>query len=558
MSDLFEPTLALSAFKLPPQDIALLSFCKSNKPAKVSQWAEQLRLTQIKPSSVALYDALPQIAHLQTDPKSRFDMLECLWSATQHCSQGLSKEYINQPLVLPDNAQKAALLAQALRKHLADGYIVCAKDLVNQKKLKPAHREVLSSALYRAVGAIGQQLLCSHQLYTQPSPGAWSRLHNLYQTAEYYDLHQRFLPCAPAGAPRSIAESYARLLAMDSIQPNQLAQVDITCAYQTLGTWAGQISFHPSATGDDNNIFLVNLAEDRGPASKNRFSGSEFDRVLELDFQSLVNQLSKMSHRHIDLGGMAPSLSVPAEMSATLLEHILDQWSNASHRQTERHTQTIQADACIGLIDCHFHLCGKVVFDQFINPREALPEGDSLLSEGFGSLINTLTSKKDVDTEPKAPKKNIYRLSIQNSSPGGYCLLWQGDLPSRMEAGELIGIREQGRRAWSIGVIRWIRQLKNASQLGIQLITSQPVPYGAAVMYDMGGYSDYMRAIHIPTPTDSSLPASLLTASAPFQEQSRVKLKQEQAQQDVRLKNCVFSTSKVRMFSFETLSSEED
>jgi hypothetical protein len=559
MSHLFEPTLSLAQFKLPPQDINLLSFCESNKLIKVKAWVEDLKPTQIKPTGIQLYEALPEISHLKTDTRTRFDMLEALWPVTQQCLLGLLKEFLQQPLILPEPAQKTALLAQALQKHLLDGYTVCAKELVEQKKLRPPQQELLQNTIYRALTALSLLMLRAYQLYTAIPQSLWLRAHTLYQVAEFYDLHNRPVALTTDASPQTLTETYLRLIMLASIRPNQLAQNDIAIAFRALEGWARQVRLFPSATADQNNLFVVDLNQDKGPIAKSRFEGDPDDRVLELDFQSLVSQLNKLSggKNSTDWLGQTPSVTLPQEMPVSLLEHMLSCWSNSVQRIQERRRLEVEADACIGLIDCHYHLCGSVEFDRFINPRDPL-EGDSFLSGGFDALVASLSGKKSID-EPKASRQTVFRVVLHNVSAGGYCIFWQGDLPaSRIEAGELIGIREPDRRVWSIGVVRWIRQLKGGSQLGIQLLTTQPVPYGAASVFDMGGYSDYMRAIHIPSPAMANQPPSLLTASVPFQENTRVKLKQEDNVIDVRLGKSVFSTSKFKLFSFETLTSSDD
>lgn len=560
MSNLFDPTSSLNQFKLPPQDINLLSFCESNKPARVRAWVEDLRVTQIKATAVALYKAVPEVNHLKTDAKSRFEMLECLWPAVQQCLHGLAKEYLQQPLILPENVQKMALIAQALQKHLVDGYTLCVNELVSQKKLKPALQELLINSIFRAMTASSMLMLRCAQLYTALPAQLWLRLHALFQTAEYYDAHTKPAPVAVAeGRPgRSVQDAYGRMLVFSSIRPNQLSQNDLFHAHRALEDWVRYIKVFPSATADKNNLYLVDLNQDSGPILKERFDGAPEHRVLELDFQALVSQLSKMTgaKRDAERDGPARGLSIPAEMPGTLVEHMLECWSNSVQRNQDRKRTDTAADACIGLIDCHYHLCGSIEFDQFINPQDD-PEDDSFLSGGFDALVNSLTSKKDLDA-PRTQRRSVFDITVQNISSGGYCLLWQGELPNRIESGELIGIREQGRRVWSVGVVRWIRQLKSASQLGVQLLSTQPVPYGAAVMYDMGGYSDYMRAIHIPAPVMPNQPPTLLTATVPFQAGSKVRLKQEDAVTDIRLTQSEFSTSKLRLFSFETLSSDNE
>src|SRR5687768_3723240 len=194
MSHLFEPTLCLAQFKLPPQDITLLSFCESNKLAKVQAWVDDLKVTQVKSTSIELYEALPEIAHLKVDARTRFDMLEALWPVTQQCLLGLLKDFLQQPLILPEPAQKTALLAQALQKHLLDGYTVCARELIQKTKLKAPQQQLLLNALYRALSALSLLMLRAFQLYTAIPQSLWLRAHALYQVAEFYDVHNRPAP----------------------------------------------------------------------------------------------------------------------------------------------------------------------------------------------------------------------------------------------------------------------------------------------------------------------------------------------------------------------------
>lgn len=558
MNDLFKPAVALDTLKLPPQDIELLTFCTSNKAVKVTQWVSELKLTQIKPASVALYDALPEINRLKTDVKTRFDMLEALWAATQQSCQGLARDFLQQPLILPPNAQKTAILAQALQKHLLDGYCLCIKELTALKKLKPQFKEVLKQSLFRANLCISAMFFRCYQLYSQAPINMWKQLHTLYQIAEYYELLNERMPASLANAPalKTINETYIHALAMSSIRPNQLSQNDIAAAFEALDYWVKHISLSNGSSSNDDPLFMVNLSSDAGPAHKTRFHCDQYDRVLELDFEAVANMLSKNSPAQYDSPDSTAGPSSPT-LPMSLQVHIIECWSNTPERLRERKRADIEAKACVGLMDCHKQICGDVAFEQFLNPRDDMDEGESsLLSSNFNNLVNSLSRKKDIDAQ-KPTKQAVADVLVQNVSAGGYCLLWQGILGNRVEAGELIAVREEGRRTWNLGVIRWIRKLKSGSQLGVQLLSTQPVPYGAAFMYDMGGYSDYMRALHIPAPASAEYPPSLLTASVPFQENSRVRLKQEDTELEVRLTKCVLSTSKIRLFAFDTLSSDD-
>jgi cyclic-di-GMP-binding protein len=556
MSHIFEPTLSLSQLKLPPQDIGVLSFCESNKPLKVRQWADNLKTTQIRATAIELYKAIPEINHLNVDAKSRFEMLEILWPAVQECLQGLVKEFLHQPLVVPDNVQNVALMAQALQKHLAEGYILCVKALVSESKLKPALQDLLLSSIFRALTASGMLLLRSSQLYLASPPQLWQRVHALYQTAEFYQLHHRPLPGDDGRTGRTITHAYAQIVVFSSIRPNQLSQNELFQAYRALEAWVRHVKFLPSVTDNPNNLFIIDLDQDNGAIVKARFDGPPEHRLLELDLNALVSLLSKISGSKSERAAAPVGTGTSLELHPSLLDNILDGWINATQRSNDRKRSDMAAEACFGLIDCHFNLCGGIEFEEFIRPQESNRD-ESFLSGGFEALLGSLTKKNEPEA-PKPTKQTEFSVTIQNNSAGGYCVSWEGGLPTRVEAGELIGIREQGRRVWSIGIIRWIRQLKNNSLLGIQLLSSQPVPFAASVRYDMGGFSDYMRAIHIPRPIPPNYPPSILTAAVPFQIGSQVRLKQEDTVTDVRLTQSHISNSKLKLFSFNVLNENND
>ncbi len=555
MNNYFDPQLQIGEFKLPPQDIQLLGFCESNKAQRVKQWVRSLKVTMARSTMATLYQALPEILHLKTDPQSRFEMLEECWHVIQQGAVVLSKDYLQQPLLLPPAAQKTALLCQALQKNLVDGYTICIRDLVGQKKLKPPQLELLQHCLFRGQVALSQFILRSSQLYSPLPPKMWLRAHFFYQTAEHFELLKKPVSISKRIPHRTLLDAYTQLMAFASISPNQLSQNDIQMAYSVLEGWSKFIVFFPSQMDDKVNTMRINLMADMGPQAKIRFSGKDHERSLEIDFQGLLTQLenSKGPGEELALMRKTNTVTVPPEMPFTLLAHMMNGWSNEPERNQSRKRTDIAAEACIGIIDCHYHISGGVEFSHFLSPEDALEAENSFLSSSLDDLMASIGSKKK-PAASKSDKKSIFNVLIQNISSGGYCIKWQGDLPNRIEAGEMIGIREQGRRSWSIGVIRWIRQTKNTTHIGTQLLCSQPVPYGASVTMENGLESVYMRVIHIPSPIAPDQPPSLLTTTIPFQEGRRVELKQADHSQHIRLGKPIFFTSKMKLFEFLPLS----
>ncbi|TVZ37901.1 hypothetical protein P886_2247 [Alteromonadaceae bacterium 2753L.S.0a.02] len=541
----------IASLQAPTPDLAKLSFCAS-KPAKVAEWANQLRATQIAQTSAALYKCLPEVARLKTNFDSRLAILEAIRPVTHHAIEGLTRDFLQQPINLSQNAQKTAIVAQAIQKAMIEGYVRCILEICVQKRFKQTIRDSLAQALHRAITGIGLIFFRTYQLYTQPPAGYWQQLHSLFQIADYFDLL-----AAPVKDPQlktrpasNVQTAYVRVLMLATARLNQLNQNDIAHIYYALESWAQYVRLHPSVLQDKDNFYLLNLHSDSGPVYKSRFNGSETDRVLELDFRVLVNQLAKQSPSNADNDlevSAASAITVPQGFPGSLLEHLVGSWSSIAQRRQERRAVQNTAEVCVGMVNAHFMVCGEQSFEDFSN------EGG--LGDGFDTnVVDMLGLGVPGSSGNRAAPDNMsYAVTVQNVSAGGCCLLWKGKIPSRLKAGELIGLKEQGRHSWGIGAVRWVRQYRGESQLGIQLLANHPKPYGIAQTYDMGGYSDYMRAFYLPAAKNGNTPASLLTASAPFKELDKVKLFDGEQAVSAKLNKIMFATGSIQQFMFNTL-----
>lgn len=555
MTNNFEPKHFLTHLPLPTNDLARLTFCSGNKSSKLKDWVEGLRATQISQTSATLYRSIPELVRLKTDYKTRYEMLEVIRPSLHHCLQGLSRDYLNQPVVLPEAAHKAAVVAQALQKHMVDGYVMCTRDIVVENRQKAQTLEILTTSLHRALTGISQILLRSYQLYTVPPGSLWRLAHNLHRIACFYELQKK--PIADKvliDMPASTIDGvYIRLLLLASSGTNQLGQQDMAQVYLALAKWCALVKLLPSASNDKSNHFVVNQSREQPPENKNRFNGAEDDYVLELDLRALLDQLSKQGGRTDDIIA-AKNAGDSTKLPGSLTAHLLRRWGSETERKMDRRPVKNAADVCLGLVDCHYFVSGAIKFEDFIGQSGEASAWQSDTSRTFSAGLTPGGSKATGTQEFAKP---TYAVTVQNISAGGYCLLWQGEMPARVEAGELIGIKEAGRKTWNLGVVRWIKQLKQASQLGVQLLSNHALACGVAQVYDMGGFSDYMRAILLPPSKFGEVPATLLTATAPFQDMTKAKLLNDQKISTIKLDRCIFSTGHIKQFSYHSLESAE-
>lgn len=555
----------IAAFKIPPQDLAALSFCGSNRPSAVKSWAESLPATRINYSSVLLYKALPEINRLEIPADSRLAMLEAVRPYVQQCIQGLAKHFLNQPLILPEAPLKSAVIAQALQKNLSTGYSAVLADLVSRNKRTKKPDANLSLVIHRMITGIGLMLLRSYQLYSESSDGLWLELHSLYRLANHYGILEQPVrePLLRQSSNCTIIRAYTRILLLASARPNQMRQTDVSATYDVLEIWAQLAKIRPAGQRSADSLFLLNLSTDTPPLDQSRFAANPRDALWELDTSELLAALKQRREMRSDAGA---DITVPHTVSSALLEHLEQAWGASQQRSAERRPSMDTIDVCVGLSSLHYHASGEVLFDASLGS----PSGEKVLQvrglESSGDVEVDEIDFGSVDSDPWAnalgansserqEDHRLFPISIVDNSPGGYCLEWRDRIPPQLKAGEVLGLRERGRYRWSLGVVRWLQQ-QSTVRLGVQLLAPKAEPYGAAIEQPGGDFSDYRRVLMLPEIKAANQPATLVTAFAPFQENHRLMLNNGGRTFMVQLGRRVFSTGSISQFTFRVTEAD--
>jgi hypothetical protein len=131
----------------------------------------------------------------------------------------------------------------------------------------------------------------------------------------------------------------------------------------------------------------------------------------------------------------------------------------------------------------------------------------------------------------------------------------------QVRAGELLGLREQGRDKWAIGVVRWAHQIKGATQLGIQILAPHALPVGLAVVQKTGGFAEYLRALQIPELRAINQPPSVITNAISFHEFNKARLYSQdqggvnhEGDKSIQLTRRLFATGAFSQFGFRELA----
>lgn len=569
--------------RLPAQDLGRLSLV-NHQPRKLKEWVDALPMMNVGETSRLVFQTLQELTRLQVDAAERLELLELLRPTAHALCNALSKHYLNQSVMLPERATKVATLAQAMQSHLATGYklvVLASLDKLARKRDPDTLRQA-TTATHRAITELTGNLLRSTQLYLSTPPNLWLELHTLYLLSAE---HQLTLPVADAlnryTEKSTVEEAYIRALLLATCKPNKLRQSEIAQICQLSELWAPLIRLREfSGAGE---LFVFDLSRDAPPTYRTQARPDASDHVRAIMPTALVEHLNEV-FRQAQQGN--PKASGEAALSPGLLHHLVQAWSELSERSFSRVSHDGTLDISLGLTATHYFLAGKRDFDtmmQGIQNRFMIADADNpfLKAKAMGAHRPDDRTGKDVwsmafgnvesneqhdyklafqDKEPEGPDRyDTYQCQIVNISPGGYCVEWAGDVPASVKAGEILGLREDGENGWSVGVIRWVKQLPgHGAQVGIEVLAPKAKPCGARVIKKTGEATEYMRTLLLPELKAVGRPATLITPALTFRTGYKLVLKLDGEELKAHLTQQVSTTQSFSQFEFALMRRPSD
>jgi len=557
-----------------------LSFCAPNAQ-NFSEWAKSLPMANTGEASRRLYQAIRELNNWKTNAVTRFEFLEIIRPYIYSVCTVLNKHFLQSSISLNDKQLKIANLSQALQGHLATGYkLVVAHTLqgMTSGDKSPRHLPV---ALHRAISDSSQTVLRAFQLYSQPTERSWLDINQMYLMAEARRLHaleiedQQNRLCTQT----SIKDVFVRIHLLGTVKPSNLRQQDLALIYEACELWAEHVDL--TSADDESALFIINLHRDRAGQYRHHLRDAQKASFRSLNANRLVQSLKSWNKTaEPDADGVV----VPDKMSETLVSHAVQAWGIHWQRSFRRQPTEGKLTVCVGLSALHYFTAGRKEFEQVqlsFKPSayegdtstgrtvdtgklasddvwaDAFDAGDSARMPENASLnidaIEFINKHKGI-TEPAKEteaKYHSYPVTLINTSPGGYCLHWQGDVPPSIQAGELIGIQENGVRHWSVGVIRWIRHLRNeGTQLGVELLAPKAEVAAARLLQKTGSNGPQMRALVLPAIKAIAQPATVLLPRIPFRTGNKIELMHDNLQGRYQLSRSLTSTSSFGQFQF--------
>jgi hypothetical protein len=522
--------------RLPAQDLTHLSSADPT-PRSVAAWVAGLPLVNTGESVPLMFRMLQELVRLNTPEPNRFLLLESVREPAHVLGNALAKHYLNNTLVLAEAAAKVATLAQAMQYHLANGY---KRVVVNTLAAPPpppkqaaAQRDMLALAMHRAMKNLLGALLRVTELYLSPPPGLWLEMHCLYRLA--IDQGLANIKMANPGSALvkqcSIEELYIRALLLATCNPNKLRQGEIRKVYDLTGLWAPLVTLIvPSASS--NSPFVYDLCMDESPANRSARGDRAPETVRTIDSLALL-------HRLQGLAGQQPHPKDTGEASlhATLADHLMQSWTSMlSERSSARNKHETSLELCIGLMATHYHLGNQQDFHSQMRGRfELVSIMENAVPQAGGNHHKSFTA---------------YTSDI---SAGGYGISWDGEVPVLLKVGELVGVREPDHEEWSIGVIRWVRQVPGrGAQMGLEVLAPRATPCGTRMVKSWEEEaSDYLRTLIVPGLKALNRPATLITPNVSFQPGNRISIMRNGKEEKARLVKLYSAAHSFRQFEFQ-------
>lgn len=561
----------LLAQNLPERNLNQLSLVEHSK-SSMAKWVHGLPIMNVGETTKQLYQTLSELTRVKMAEDLRFDLLETLRPTVHNILHALAKHYLNQSVLLPERANRVASLAQSLRTYLATGYKIVAYDCSEKLQTKLSiigigrrqQLQLSAQAFQRAISELGGLLLETQQLYLAAPVGLWADLHTLHHAAMTHAVAQTIVIDEHLQFTKEISahDSYLRTIILAASQTNKLRQTEIKQIYDASELWISYLKLKNKFQASD--LLLVDIESDLPPTYVSK--AVDVPQAMYIDAQKLVQHLQKIQTTPNN------QLHHGEQFNPSLLQHLISAWSSPSERTFARLSYEGKLLVCLGLTATHYHLAKEMEFEYFLNLSSEFSEeeknlflrqGKSDSEAAWDFAFATVPSLNDENSQQTRLKNKtgLYppqQVNIVNLSPGGYCIRWDSEPPISLRTGEILALREpeaneisDDDKRWSLGVIRWVKQLPTLSaEAGIEIISGSAVPCGSRVLKKTGDRAEYMRTFLIPEVKSMGRPATLITPNISFRTGYNVMLRQSNDEYKAQLTTELLTTQSFSQFTF--------
>jgi len=568
--------------RIPRQDLAECTVFRATVEG-ARAWAQNLPIANTKLVVQNLRNAISELNRVELAPDMRFSIMEELRPSLHVALSTMSRRFLNQALVMPEEPRQMAELADNLYSLATTAYTIVAAQTLQQResiyRVNPAR--LLCEAIHRAMGFASKKMLQTFQLHQAVQHYAWLELHQLYAMAERQQIADLSVEDKLDGN-RTITTIYLQSLILGCCKPNQLRQSDLAAVYRGLQEWSSLIQLQDGATG--KGLFRVDIEADLPAVYSSFNTTSDTARQRLVNTDALVEHLRKLKEQSGQPDSTRLVFDKDTVLPPNMLDHLINSLGSMSTRNFTRTASREMLGLSVGLSSTHYHVAGRKIFEQVLyGPDYVVPAAEHIVANRFmekpeerddweqanphddrtedeeheyhGELVDDpnlaiLEGHSSVQLSPEE-RYPVYPVHMTDASPGGYCLEWSLSLPSTVRTGDIVGVRESGRSDWIIAVIRWVSKLKDAKSLiGVELLSPKAMPYGARIQQITGVDAPLRRVLLLPEIKLVGQPHTLITPRAGFKERQKVTLLREGEEFLIQLLRQVSATGNFSQFDF--------
>ncbi len=300
--------------KLPHQDFAGKPLFEPNAEA-AADWVQSLPVTNTNFLVELIGQAMGDLNRMKLAPELRFAIMATLLPNLQIAVLNLSKRFLNQPLIMPEEPRRMAELSDELLTMATTGYTIVAIETIQQRdairNTNPAR--LTCEAIQRALLFTGRKVLQNFQMHRPMDIHGWQTLHQLYALADSQRLADLPVP-EPLSGGSTIKTTYLQAVLIGCCKANQLRHSDLSALYRGFQQWSARVHFDSQATGSD--LFLVDLDSDQAPLYTTLFRDEPGPSCRYIDTTSLVEHLTELKE---EAGGSAINFDKNTNVPLNLL-----------------------------------------------------------------------------------------------------------------------------------------------------------------------------------------------------------------------------------------------
>ena len=523
--------MSLLLFDLPELNRDQLNGCTLKLDA-LENWLHALPLSHPSICSQKLNELLSEFNQLKLLPLRRLEWLNMLQPAVTKATQALDRS---------SHLQNEGDQAQNLQHKMAQGYKRVINDLLKLRDQlqPPILARSLLQALFAALENSSAIILRACLLSINAPKTSWPELNLLYNLACQSRLQHKNLK---ETAPFNCEQIYFQVVLLGLIQAESLRKDEINQVYPLLGEWSRLIN--RLAYNHPHRLFVITADNNYRPqraclneANKTALSASAKSRGLALDTRMLADTLVETLAK--------------SSLSKQLIQHLAACLGEISKRITTRIDTNKPITLVLGLRSAHFHMNNRRTLATLINsdndptPASAIIEADANTSD-----VNTSLEKELNKRHP------IHLLTQINASATGYCLLWSGEANNKLKTGELVAFKENTNEPWQAGLIRWVREVKEGQQLGVERLGGRMQPCAVKPIIKIGEPKDFMPGFLIPELQVLGIAAGLIAPLLSFREGQKVEISYSQGVAEAKLIELISSPGEFNHFRLEPLEPE--